>query len=64
MEILITDYALSSYLDLKLYFSDEEYWNVIRPKAEKLKGFPDDEIFDNPKFWGPAKDRKGIIKNL
>ena len=49
---------------MKSYFSNEEYWDVIRPKAERLKDFPDDPLFENPKFWGPAKDSKGEVKNL
>ena len=63
MEIVITDWALQSYLDLKGIFTDEEYKETLRPDAERLKDYPHDPKFDNDKFWGPCKDRaKKVIR--
>ena len=44
MEIIITAWASDSYLELKRdgVFSIEEYKNVIRPDALRLKNFPND----------------------
>lgn len=65
MDILITEFALDAYHDLSDYFDKDDYWDVIRPAAEKLKNYPLDPVFENPKFWGPAKDKSGeLIKNL
>lgn len=58
MDVVITEWSLNSYLELKhtQVFSDEEYNTVLRPDAELLKeGWPPkDAKFSNPKFWGPA----------
>lgn len=63
MEILITEWALDSYLNLKHAntFTDAEYKNTIRPDVELLKdGLPSPHAqFQNPKFWGPATDMSG-----
>lgn len=59
MEIIITAWALDSYLELKHQgvFSSQEYKGVIRPDVLLLKGYPPgDAKFQNNKFWGPAKD--------
>ncbi len=60
MDVLITEWALDSYLNLKhsRAFTDAEYKNTIRPNAELLKdGMPSPHPqFQNPKFWGPATD--------
>ena len=65
MEIVITEWALNSYFDLKHEgaFTIEEYKQVIRPDVKLLgDGFPPtDEKFRNPKFWGPAKDKSGTV---
>jgi hypothetical protein len=57
--VVITEWALDSYLNLKhaQVFSDREYWTVLRPDVELLKGgIPSsDPKFSNSKFWGPAK---------
>lgn len=61
MEIVITDWALQSYLDLKNVFSLTEYRKILRPDAELLKVYPHYLKFENDKFWGPCKDRSGKI---
>jgi len=61
MEIIITAWALDSYLDMKHHrvFSDEEYKKIIRPDALRLENYPDDPKFKNSKFWSIATDQNG-----
>lgn len=63
MKIVITEWALDSYLEMKGAgaFSDEEYRAIIRPDILLLKeGFPlKSPKFRNNKFWGPAQDIGG-----
>lgn len=56
MDIVITAWALNAYLDLKhkYIFSQEDYEQLIRPKALLLKTYPQAPDFDNQKFWSPA----------
>ncbi|PIQ27164.1 hypothetical protein COW36_16560 [bacterium (Candidatus Blackallbacteria) CG17_big_fil_post_rev_8_21_14_2_50_48_46] len=56
MEIVITAWALDAYLELKHkhIFTQEDYENLIRPKALLLKDFPQSTEFSNNKFWSPA----------
>jgi hypothetical protein len=57
VEILITEWALDSYLDLLNMgvFTQKDYWTILRPDVEKLRGYPADPVFQsNSKFWGPA----------
>jgi hypothetical protein len=58
MEVVITDWSLSSYLDLKhaRIFSEQEYHLILRPDAELLKqGWPPlDPKLSSSKFWSPA----------
>ena len=61
MEIVITEWALQSYLDLIDVFTPEEYEKTLRPDAECLKDFPNNPKFNNNKFWGPCKDKGGKI---
>lgn len=61
MEIVITDWALQSYLDLKNVFTNDEYHKILRPDAELLAVYPHHPKFDNNKFWGPCKDRSGKV---
>lgn len=58
MEIIITQWALDSYLNLKSenVFSEEEYRTVIRPDVMLLQKFPDEPKFSNGKFWSRAQD--------
>ena len=64
-DVIITDWALGSYLDLKhrQVFTDQEYWNVLRPDVELLRtGIPSSHPkFANSKFWGPAKQRNTVL---
>lgn len=61
MEIVITQWALDAYLDLKhrQVFSIDEYWGTIRPDVLLLKKYPKDIKFDNGKFWSLAADPDG-----
>ncbi len=61
MEIVITDWALQSYIDLLDVFSEAEYREILRPDAELLKEYPYHCKFGNDKFWGPCKDKSGKI---
>lgn len=68
MDIIITEWALNSYLDLKHRhtFSNKEYKTTLRPDVELLKqGYPStNPKFEHSKFWGPATDLRGkIIKH-
>jgi heat shock protein HspQ len=61
MEIVITQWALDSYLDLKgrKVFSDEEFKNFIRPDVLRLRDLAIDPKFANNKFWSQAQDLSG-----
>ena len=63
MEVIITDWALRAYVDLKhtRVFTSEEFETVIRPNVEILKEVSpfENPVFQNSKFWGPATDRDG-----
>lgn len=61
MEVVITEWALQSYLDLNHVFTPEEYQKKLRPDAELLASYPKDPKFDNDKFWGPCKDKSGKV---
>jgi len=66
MEVVITEWALNSYLDLKAgnVFTDDEYKKILRPDVLLLRQYPDDPKFKQGKFWSPANDRSGgIISN-
>lgn len=58
MEVIITEWALNSYLDLKSMqvFSDDEYKKIIRPDVLLLKSYPSDIKFSQGKFWSLAQD--------
>tara|TARA_B100000989_G_scaffold296861_2_gene281055 strand:+ start:27393 stop:27791 length:399 start_codon:yes stop_codon:yes gene_type:complete len=62
VDIVITQWALDSYLDLKhnRTFSIQEYQNKIRPDVLLLRNYPKDTKFSNGKFWSPASDKNGI----
>jgi hypothetical protein len=64
VEVVITEWALDSYLDLKHQgaFSLEQFNAVIRPDVELLKeGLPlRHPKFRNSHFWGPAQDINGL----
>lgn len=56
MKIIITQWALDSYLDLKAQrvFSATDYQELIRPDILLLKSFPSRPKFENGKFWSIA----------
>ncbi len=56
MEIIITAWALDSYLELKHKneFSDTDYKGTIRPDVLLLKNYPSSPKFANNKFWSVA----------
>lgn len=58
MDVVITQWALDSYLELKhaAVFSRDEYWETIRPDVLLLRDFPTPAQFANNKFWSPATD--------
>jgi hypothetical protein len=63
MKVIITQWALNAYLNLKAKqaFSHEEYWNTIRPDVLLLKQYPNALKFKNGKFWSIAKDGGGSL---
>ncbi len=56
MKIIITDWALDSYLKMRLahIFSRTEYFEVLRPDVKLLSVYPNHIKFFVEKFWGPA----------
>jgi len=56
VDIVITEWALDSYLDLLHgnVFARDEYKNDLRPAVLKLRDYPKDPVFQNSKFWSPA----------
>ena len=61
MDIVLTAWALDSYLDLKHrgVFTSQEYKGTIRPDVLVLKNYPADPKLQNSKFWSQATDRSG-----
>lgn len=64
-KIIITQWALDSYLGLKheAIFVDEYFRGTIRPDVLLLLNYPNDPKFDNGKFWSPASFNGSIIPN-
>lgn len=56
MRIIITEWALDSYLRMRSahIFSRIEYDEVLRPDVKLLTVYPHHLKFDMEKFWGPA----------
>lgn len=63
MDIVITEWAFQSYLELKHKgaFTMSQYHNELRPAAMKLAVYPNDSIFRDGRKWGPAQDKNGLI---
>lgn len=61
MDIIITEWGLDAYLNLKhaQVFTRQEYKTQIRPDVLLLRDFPNRPEFSNSKFWGPATDKAG-----
>lgn len=68
MEVIITEWGLQSYIDLKSMgiFTDQDYKTHLRPDAELLKTDdpfdPSHPKFSNSKFWGLATLSGKIVK--
>lgn len=63
MDVVITEWALQSYLDLKhqRVFSASDCRNIIRPDVELLRdAYPTHKKFSSSGFWGRATDKAGI----
>lgn len=65
MDIVITQWALDSYLDLysQKVFSNNDYWTILRPDILLLKNFPQDIKFKQSKFWSIAQYNNAIIQD-
>ncbi len=65
--VVITEWALDSYLDLKhlRVFTPAEYKNTLRPDVELLKaGIPSPHPkFQQSTFWGPAKQGTVVLQS-
>ncbi len=68
MVVVVTEWALQSYIDLRAkgIFTDSDYKNILRPDAELLKTDNPFDVnhskFGNAKFWGPATLQGRVIK--
>lgn len=66
MDIIITQWALDSYLELvtrKKIVSKDEYTREIRPDVLRLKNIETDTKFANGKFWSIAEEAGKVIPN-
>ncbi len=65
MEVIITEWALKSYLGLvhDHAFSKEEFHHTIRSDVLLLKSYPHHEKFVNSKFWGLATVGGSVIEH-
>jgi hypothetical protein len=61
MEIVITEWALDSYLALKREraFTDQQYEKRIRPDVLLLKNYPAETRFNLQQFWSIAECPSG-----
>ena len=59
MDIVITQWALDAYLDLKHknVFSKKEFDTKIKQDVKLLEQYPGAAKFNNEKFWSSAKDK-------
>lgn len=59
MNIVITQWGLNSYLNLKhkKVFDQAEFDTKIKPDVKLLKRYPNDPKFGNGKFWSQATDK-------
>ncbi|MEZ4459443.1 MAG: hypothetical protein R3E66_06880 [bacterium] len=65
MRIIITQWGLDSYLDLrnKNVFSRADYFADIRPAVLLLRDFPTHEKFSQSGFWSPASGIGGVVRD-
>jgi hypothetical protein len=63
VDIVITEWALQSYLELKHagVITRRDYWTQLRPDVELLHDFPGHPKFRSARFWGPATDKSGSV---
>lgn len=63
MDIVITQWALDSYLELKSsrVFDEKVYQEIIRPDVLLLREFPDNPKLGQGKFWSVAQDKSGKV---
>ncbi len=63
MDVVITEWALQAYTDLKgrNVFTDQDYWSTLRPDVERLRTYPSDPKFSHSGFWSPAQDKGGVV---
>lgn len=59
MDIVITQWALDAYLNLRNVFTQKEFKNKIRPDVLLLRQYPNSPKFANGKFWSRVNDRSG-----
>lgn len=60
--IIITKWALDTYLDLKhkRVFSTEDFNSTLKPDVLLLRHYPNATKLKNGKFWGNAKVKGGV----
>jgi len=65
MKVIITQWGLDSYLNLKHsdLFTRKYYEESLRVDVIRLKKYPNDPKFENGKFWSPARFKKNTIPN-
>lgn len=65
MKIIITQWSLDAYLELKHnnVFTHDYYQTQLRPDTLLLTDYPSDSKFENGKFWSPAKFNNQLIPN-
>ncbi len=56
MKIIITQWALDSYLNLISSIQRDFYKNILRPDVLLLRQYPNDPKFLQAKFWSIAQD--------
>ena len=63
MDIVITEWAFRTYLELKHagVITAQDYWNQLRPDVELLHEFPSHPKFRSARFWGPVTDKSGSV---
>lgn len=61
MEIVITEWAFDSYIDLKgrRVFRAKDYQHTLRPDVLRLKNYPGDPKFNLHQFWSIAECPSG-----
>ncbi|MEB3196522.1 MAG: hypothetical protein VKP62_04895 [Candidatus Sericytochromatia bacterium] len=65
MDIVITNWALRSYMRLRHtgHISAVDYWDTIRPDLLRLHRLAEDPKFQVAKFWSPAFSQGISVQN-